>query len=108
MAARGVRTRVASAAPPAKVDATYFYLITTTPLGFDQTPAQRSKARAAVNETVTEVGGKCTFFAVHGSSYDFVSVVTGVDPAGAQKIAEAIDASGFVKATMIWGSQTRK
>jgi uncharacterized protein with GYD domain len=93
--------RARAGAQPGSV--TYFYLVTTTARGYQRSDAQRRRERAVVTKTVNQEGGSCSFYVTHGGPYDFVSIATNVSPAGALKITEAINKSGYVRAIMFWG-----
>jgi uncharacterized protein with GYD domain len=60
------------------------------------------KEQVAVSKLVKSLGGICEVYSVHGP-HDFISRVTRVTPAGALKIAKAIEEGGNVTATYTLG-----
>ena len=87
----------------AKDEMTYFYLITRTEKGRLQTEAERKRGANDVTKAVRKAGGECRLFTTRGSSFDYVSVITGVSAAATVAIAEEIEKLGAVKATLISG-----
>lgn len=86
-----------------KDEVTYIFLIEDTDKGAMLSDAQRKKELDAVNNFVKKAGGKCRLFSTSGAPCDFVSIISGVSPAAAIKIAAEIGRRGTVKATLITG-----
>lgn len=86
-----------------KDDITYIFLIQDTDKGAVLSPAHRKKEIDGINAAVKKHGGQCRLFSTRGSPYDFVSVITGITPAAAIRIAEEIEKRGSVKATVVSG-----
>jgi uncharacterized protein with GYD domain len=86
-----------------KDEVTYLFLIRDTEKGAMLSAAQRRKEFNAVNSLVKEEGGQCRLYSTRGASCDFASVISGVSPAGAIRIAAEIEKQGSVKATLISG-----
>jgi uncharacterized protein with GYD domain len=86
-----------------KDDVTYIFLIENTDKGGRLSAAARKREISGVNATVKKHGGQCRLFATRGSPYDFVSVISGIKPAVAIRIAEEIESRGSVKATVVSG-----
>jgi len=84
-----------------KDEITYFFLVRRTDK--NATEAQKKKARQDITKAVKQEGGKCRLYATNGSSFDFVSVVTGITAAGAIRVAAVIDEPGTVKVTLVAG-----
>jgi uncharacterized protein with GYD domain len=83
-------------------EVTYFYLINLTAKGKFEKKVVIRKEQQMVTKLVESFGGKCELYSVHGP-HDFISRVTRVTPAGALKIAKAIEAGGSVTATYTSG-----
>ena len=87
----------------AKDEVTYIYLVKDTAKGAMLSPGGRRRDVNSVNSLVKKEGGQCRLYSTKGAPYDFVSVISGVSPAGAIRIAEGIEKGGAVKATLISG-----
>ena len=87
---------------------TYFFLVKNTDKGAEQSSARSKQEQAAVSRGVKEEGGDCTLYATTGGAYDYVSVVTGISPEAAIKIAMQIEQGGRVKVTLLGGLPIRK
>jgi uncharacterized protein with GYD domain len=83
-------------------EVTYFYLINLTAKGRIEKKVVIRKEQEMVTKLVENLGGKCELYSVHGP-HDFISRVTQITPAGALKIAKAIEAGGTVMATYTSG-----
>jgi uncharacterized protein with GYD domain len=90
-----------SMAKAAADEVTYIYLITDTAKGATLSSGARRKEFNNVNALVRKEGGQCRLYSTRGSSCDFVSIITGVSPAAAIRIAEGIDSTGSVKARLV-------
>ena len=88
---------------PPKDEVTYIFLIEDTDSGATLSVAQRKKELDAVNAFVKKAGGQCRLFSTSGGPCDFVSVIGGISPAAAIRIAAEIEKRGTVKATLIAG-----
>jgi uncharacterized protein with GYD domain len=86
-----------------KDEATYIFLIKDVVNTPKLNPAQRKKEVNEVNNFVKKEGGQCRLFSTPGGAFDFVSVISGVGPAVALRIAAEIEKRGTVKATLISG-----
>ena len=84
-------------------EVTYIFLVRDIEGRAVATPAQRKKEVNGVTGLVRKEGGQCRLFSTRGSPFDFVSVITGVSPAAAIRIAEEIEKYGTVKATLMSG-----
>src|SRR4051794_3127642 len=84
-------------------DVTYFFLITHTDKGATLSAAQRRKNESGVNSLVKKEGGQCRLYATTGAVCDFISVISGISPAAAIRIAAGIENGGAVKATLVSG-----
>jgi uncharacterized protein with GYD domain len=82
---------------------TYFFLMTHNEKGAQQTPKVKEQAVAEVTKAVRDEGGECTLYLAKGSAYDYVSVMTGLSPAAAVRIANVIESRGTVKAKALPG-----
>ncbi len=82
-------------------DVTYFYLIKDVEGMPKLSSSQRKKEINEVNDFVKKAGGQCHLYSTPGASLDFISVITGVSPAAAMRIASEIGKRGTVKATLI-------
>ncbi|WGR91494.1 hypothetical protein MTX26_13510 [Bradyrhizobium sp. ISRA443] len=87
----------------AKDEVTYFYLITRTERGRAQSEAQKKRGANDVTKVVLKAGGQCRLYSTRGSSFDYVSVITGVSAAATIRIVEEIEKLGAVKATLVSG-----
>ena len=86
-----------------KDDVTYFFLINDTDKGAMLSAAQRRKNENGVNSLVKREGGQCRLYATTGAACDFISVISGISPAAAIRIAAGIEKGGAVKATLVSG-----
>jgi uncharacterized protein with GYD domain len=86
-----------------KDDVTYIFLIENTDKGGMLSAARRKREISSVNAAVKRHGGQCRLFSTRGSPYDFVSIISGISPAAAIRIAEEIESGGSVKATVASG-----
>jgi uncharacterized protein with GYD domain len=84
-----------------KDDCTYIYLIKDVEGTPKLTAAQRKKEINDVNDFVKKEGGVCHLYSTPGAALDFVSIITGIGPAAAMRIASEIGKRGTVKATLI-------
>lgn len=82
---------------------TYFFLMTHNEKGAQQTPKVKNDAIAEVTRAVRGEKGACILYLAKGSAYDYVSVMTGLSPAGAVRIANVIESRGTVKAKVLPG-----
>ena len=82
---------------------TYFYLISRTDKGRSQSEADKKRGANAVTKAVQKAGGECRLYSTRGSAHDYVSVITKIGPAQAVRLAEAIESTGAVKATLVTG-----
>jgi uncharacterized protein with GYD domain len=82
---------------------TYFFLVKHTEKGTVQTAAQKRKGVNDVTKVVTQEGGQCHLYSTRGAPFDYVSVITGITPAAAVKVAAEIEKRGTVKATLLSG-----
>ena len=82
---------------------TYFFLMTHNEKGAQQTPRVKQQAIAEVTKAVRDEKGACILYLAKGSAYDYVSVMTGLSPAGAVRIANVIESRGTVKAKVLPG-----
>lgn len=82
---------------------TYVFLMKDTAKGAGLSAAARTREMSAVNKAVQSAGGQCRLYMTRGSGFDYVSVITGIKAAAAIRIAEEIDKTGNVKATLISG-----
>ena len=87
----------------AKEEVTYVFLVKDTEKGAALSAAQRKQEVDGVNTIVKKEGGQCRLFSTKGAPYDFVSVIAGISPAAAIRIAAEIEKRGTVKATLIPG-----
>jgi uncharacterized protein with GYD domain len=92
--------------PPEEI--TYFYLVTFSDKGIAATAAELNSVRLAINTAVQAEGGTCRLFSTHGSAYDRVSIVTGVSPAAAIRIAAAIGQNGHARVKKLPGCEMFK
>jgi hypothetical protein len=92
----------------AAASVTYFILVQFSDRMHRMSPLQRRQIRDTVTAAVKAEGGNCELFSTNGSSYDRMSVVTGVSAAGALRITEAIEMNGLARATTIPGLPIRK
>ena len=86
-----------------KDEITYIFLVKDTEKGAGLSAAARKKEVNGVTELVRREGGHCRLFTTRGSPFDFVSVITGITPAAAIRLAAEIEKAGTVKATLISG-----
>ena len=86
-----------------KDEVTYFFLMKDTEKGTALSAEQRKKDINYVTKVVKQEGGQCRLYSTRGTPFDFVSVITGITPAAAIRIAEEIEKRGTVKATLISG-----
>lgn len=86
-----------------KDEVTYILLIEDTEKGAVLSAAARKKELDAVNDFVKKAGGQCRLFSTSGAPCDFVSVIAGISPAAAIRVAADIEKRGTVKATLIAG-----
>jgi len=86
-----------------KDEVTYVFLMKDTAKGAGLSAAARAREMAAVNKAVKAAGGQCRLFMSRGSSFAYTSIITGISAAAAIRIAEEIDRTGNVTATMISG-----
>ena len=68
-----------------------------------QSAAQKKTGVKDVTEVVRKEGGICRLYSTRGGDFDYVSVITGVTPAAANRIATEIEKRGTVKAKCLWG-----
>jgi uncharacterized protein with GYD domain len=92
-----------SMANAAKDEVTYIFLIRDTAKGATLGTAARRKEFSSVNTLVRKEGGQCRLYSTRGASCDFVSIISGISPAAAVRIAEGIESGGSVKATLVSG-----
>jgi uncharacterized protein with GYD domain len=81
-----------------KEEVAYFYLIKRNIMASE---SQEVKGRGDITKLVRKEGGKCRLYRSSGGAFDFVSVVTGITPAAAIKIAAEIEKRGVVRATLM-------
>ncbi|MBR0754017.1 hypothetical protein JQ604_17675 [Bradyrhizobium jicamae] len=82
---------------------THFYLISRTEKGRSQSDADKKRGANDVTKAVQKAGGQCRLYSTRGSAHDYVSVITGIGPAAAIRLVEAIESTGAVKATLVSG-----
>jgi uncharacterized protein with GYD domain len=82
---------------------TYFFLMTHNEKGAQQLSKDKQDAIAEVTKAVRDEKGACTLYLAKGSAYDYVSVMTGLSPAAAVRIANVIESRGTVKAKVLPG-----
>ena len=82
---------------------TYFFLMTHNEKGAQQTPDVKQEAIAEVTAAVIAEGGECVLYLSKGSAYDYVSVMKGLSPAAAVRIANVIESRGTVKVKVLPG-----
>jgi uncharacterized protein with GYD domain len=82
---------------------TYFFLMTHNEKGAQQSPREKQQAIAEVTKAVIDEKGFCILYLAKGSAYDYVSVMTGLSPAAAVRIANVIESRGTVKTTVLPG-----
>jgi uncharacterized protein with GYD domain len=92
-----------SMAKVARDEVTYIFLIEDTAKGATLGAAARRREFGNVNALVRKAGGQCRLYSTRGSSCDFVSIISGISHAAAIRIAEGIESTGVVKATLISG-----
>ena len=97
----GAKERIIEGAP------NYFYLVKLTDKGRIAENDVIREEQEMVTRLVQSFGGKCELYLVH-NSYDFISRVTGVEPAEALTLAKAIEEGGNVTATYTSGFQIFK
>ncbi len=88
-----------------KDEITYFFLVKHTDQGSVQTPAFKKRGINDVTSAVQKEGGQCRLYATRGGAFDYVSMISGVTPAGAIRIATQIESRGTVKATLLTGME---
>lgn len=86
-----------------KDEVTYVFLVKDTEKGAMLSAAQRKKEVNGVTNLVKKEGGQCRLYSTRGAPVDFVSVIAGISPAAAIRIAAEIEKRGTVKATLISG-----
>jgi uncharacterized protein with GYD domain len=86
-----------------KDEVTYVFLMKDTAKGAGLGEAARTKEMGAVNKAVRAAGGQCRLYMTRGSGFAYVSVITGISAAAAVRIAEEIDKTGNVTATLMSG-----
>jgi uncharacterized protein with GYD domain len=84
-------------------DVTFFFLIEDTAQGAGMSEAQRKREMNAVNKAVQRAGGQCRLYETRGSTFEYVSVISGISTAAAIRVAREIDKTGNVKATLMPG-----
>jgi uncharacterized protein with GYD domain len=89
--------------PGAKDEVTYFFLIKHTEKGTVQSPAQKKRGINDVTKVVRQEKGQCHLYSTRGAPFDYVSVITGITPVAAVKLAAEIEKRGTVKATLMSG-----
>jgi hypothetical protein len=82
---------------------TYFYLISRTEKGCSQSEADKKRGANDVTKAVQKAGGQCRLYSTRGSEADYISVITGIGPAAAIRLVEAIESTGAVQATLVSG-----
>jgi uncharacterized protein with GYD domain len=82
---------------------TYFFLMTHNEKGAQQTSDVKQEAIAEVTAAVTDAGGECVLYLSKGAAYDYVSVMKGLTPAAAVRIANVIESRGTVKVKVLPG-----
>jgi uncharacterized protein with GYD domain len=82
---------------------TYFFLMTHNEQGAQQTPRVKQQAIAEVTKAVRDEKAACVLYLAKGSAYDYVSVMTGLSPAAAVRIANVIESRGTVKTKVLPG-----
>jgi len=87
---------------------TYFYLMTHNERGAQQTPKVKQQAIAEVTQAVRDEKAECILYLSKGAAYDYVSVMTGLSPAGAVRIANVIESRGTVKVKVLPGLMLAK
>ena len=101
--ARDTRGRARRGHEPASEIITYFFLTQYTASWHSITEIQALRDR--VTQLVVSEGGRCKLFLTPGSIYDSISIVEGVTPAGALRIAEAIQLGGHRITRILSGYQ---
>jgi hypothetical protein len=86
-----------------KDELTFVFLMKDTANGAGLSAAARTREMGTVNKAVKAAGGECRLYLTRGSGFAYVSVITGISAATAVRIAEEIDKTGNVTATMISG-----
>ena len=92
-----------SMAKATRDEVTYIFLIRDTAKGATLSTAARRREFSSVNALVRKEGGQCRLYSTRGSSCDFVSIISGIGHAAAIRIAEGIESTGAVKATLVSG-----
>ena len=82
----------------------YFFLTTYAPSWRNLSDDDMTKYRDNVTAQVTAEGGTCKLYLTQGTGYDSVSVVQGVSPAGALRIADEIQKDGVRTTKLVSGS----
>ena len=82
----------------------YFFLIKQTDQGAKQSDQDKQAGQDAVTQAVKEAGGACSLYSTRGADNEYISVMTGLSPAAAVRIAGVIESRGTVKAKLIIGS----
>ncbi len=93
----------AAAADAAANTVTYFFLVTHTEHGVQQVPDVKNRHMAEISRVVRNEGGTCKLYLTKGANYDFLSVMTGLSPAAAIRIANFIESHGTVKTKVLPG-----
>ena len=86
-----------------KDEVTYFFLVKDIEKAPVQSAARKKRGINGVTSLVRKEGGQCRLFSTKGTPYDYVSVITGITPAAAIRIAGEIESEGSVKATLMSG-----
>jgi uncharacterized protein with GYD domain len=85
----------------------YFYLIKHTEKGVQQNARAKEQGQDQVARAVDAEGGKCSLYSTRGAPFDYVSIMTGLSPSAAVRIAGAIESRGTVRATLIVGTHLK-